>query len=248
MAKIAIVTGANKGIGKGIAEALLKDGISLMGTYYEPEEVAAPALQELKELARSCGAAFESCRFDLAQVAAIPALFDLTEKTLGSIDFFIANGGAHIPPKPLTEFTEQDFDLLCSANFKGNFFCVQECARRMNENGRIVLISSSTVKYPVPGLCLYSSIKSALEMLVRSAVIELAGKKIRVNAVAPGVTATENAEEGLGAEFFEQIRQTTPLGRVGTSEDIGSIVSLLCSDKADWINGQIIIANGGGSF
>ena len=248
MAHIAIVTGVNKGIGKGIAEALLKDGISLMGTYFEPEEEAAPALRELAELARSCGASFESCRFDLARTETIPALFDLTERTLGKIDFFIANGGAHIPPKPMVEFTAQDFDLLCSANFKGNFFCVQECARRLKENGRIILISSSTVKSPVAGLCLYSSIKAALEMLVRSAVIELADRKIRINAVAPGVTATENAEEGLGAEFFAEIRRTTPLDRVGTSDDIGNIVSLLCSDKADWINGQIIVANGGGAF
>ena len=245
MNKIAIVTGANKGIGKGIAEELLKDGISLMVTHYESEEESAPALNELRAMAEKQGVSFASCRFDLADTGSIKALFDKTEQELGPIDIFIANGGAHTPPKPFPEITERDFDLLCNANFKGNYFCVQECARRMKENGRIVLISSSTVAYPTPGLSLYSSIKAALEMLVKTAVAELSPKKIRINAVAPGVTATENAEEGLGAAFIEAIKQATPLGRIGTSKDIGNVVRLLCREDADWINGQIIVANGG---
>ena len=245
MSKIAIVTGANKGIGKGIAEELLRDGISLMVTHYESEEESAPALAELRALAEENGVKLASCRFDLADTAAIKALFDKTEAELGTIDLFIANGGAHIPPKPFAEITERDFELLCNANFKGNFFCVQECAHRMNENGRIIILSSSTVQYPVPGLTLYSSIKAALEMLVKNAVMELAPKKIRINAVAPGVTATENAEEGLGEEFIAAIKASTPLGRVGTPKDIGNIVRLLCREDADWINGQILIANGG---
>ena len=248
MNKVAIVTGASKGIGRGIAEELLRAGISLMATYYEPEEEVAPAITELQELANANGVKFISCRFDLSDMDGIKILFDRTEQELGLIDIFVANAGAHIPPKPLTAFTEKDFDLLCNANFKGNFFCVQECAKRMNEEGRIILISSSTVKYPVEGLSLYSSIKAALEMLVKTAVFEVADKKIRVNAIAPGVTDTDNAEEGLGQAFFEEIKRTTPLDRVGTPKDIGNIVRLLCSEEADWINGQIIVANGGGKY
>ena len=245
MNKIAIVTGANKGIGKGIAEELLKEGISLMVTHYESEAESAPALNELRALAEAQGVGFASCQFDLADLSGIKTLFDRTEQKLGSIDIFIGNGGVHIPPKPFAEITERDFDLLCNANFKGNYFCVQECAKRMNENGRIVLISSSTVAYPTPGLSLYSSIKAALEMLVKTAVTELANRKIRINAIAPGVTATENAEEGLGQAFIDAITQATPLGRIGTAKDIGNVVRLLCREDADWINGQIIIANGG---
>ena len=248
MKKVAIVTGANKGIGKGIAEELLRDGISLMVTHYEPEEEAAPAMAELQKLAEEHGAGFVSCRFDLGNISEIKPLFDRTEQELGPIDIFVANAGAHIPPKPFGEFSEQDFDFLCGANFKGNFFCVQECSRRLKENGRVILISSSTVKYPVPGLSLYSSIKAALEMMVKTGVMELAGKKIRINAVAPGVTITENAEEGLGQEFIENVKRATPLDRVGPSKDIGNIVRLLCRDDSDWINGQVIIANGGGTF
>ena len=245
MNKIAIVTGANKGIGKGIAEELLRDGVSLMVTHYESEEEASPALAELRALAAKQGVGFASCRFDLANPADIKTLFDQTETELGPLDIFIANGGVHIPPKPFANITVQDFDLLCNANFKGNFFCVQECSRRMNENGRIVLISSSTVQYPAPGLSLYSSIKAALEMLVKTAVMELAHKKIRINAVAPGVTATENAEEGLGEAFIAAVKAATPLDRVGTPKDIGNIVRLLCREDADWINGQVLVANGG---
>ena len=248
MRKIAIVTGANKGIGKSIAEELLRDSISLMVTHYEPDEDAAPAIAELQKLAKANNAKLISCRFDLADMDGIQKLFDQTEKELGPIDIFIANGGSHIPPKPLVEITEKEFDLLCNANFKGNFFCVQECAKRMKEEGRIILISSSTVSYPVEGLSLYSSIKAALEMLVKTAVMELSVKKIRINAIAPGVTDTDNAEDGLGRAFFDEVKRNTPLNRVGTPKDIGNIVRLLCSEAADWINGQIIVANGGGKF
>lgn len=248
MSKIAIVTGANKGIGKSIAEELLRDGISLMVTHYEPDEDAALAIAELQKLAEANNAKLVSCHFDLADMEGIQKLFDQAERELGPIDIFIANGGAHIPPKPLVEITEKEFDLLCNANFKGNFFCVQECAKRMKEEGQIILISSSTVRYPTEGLALYSSIKAALEMLVKTAVMELAERRIRINAVAPGVTATENAEEGLGQSFLENVKKNTPLNRVRTPKDIGNIVRLLCSEAAGWINGQIIVANGGGKF
>ena len=164
------------------------------------------------------------------------------------MDIFIANAGANIPRKPIFEHSEADFDRVCGVNFKGTYFCVKECGLRMNDNGRIVLISSSSVPYPVDGHSVYSPTKAAVEMLAHDAALEYGVRGITVNSVAPGVTLTHMAKDVLSPEFIQEVKEGTPLKKVGLPKDVAQAVVLLCSPKAEWINGQRITANGGSHF
>ncbi len=153
--KVAIVTGGIRGIGRGITEELMSEGASVLAAYFETEEEADPALEELRAIATECGVRVQGYHVDISRISEIEEMFDFCEGTLGKVDIFIANAGANIPRKPILEHTEEDFDRVCGVNFKGTYFCVKECGKRMNDNGRIVLISSSSVPYPVDGHCLF---------------------------------------------------------------------------------------------
>lgn len=246
--KIAIVTGGIRGIGRGITEELMKEGASVLAAYYEEEEEAVPALEELQQRAQACQVHVKGLHVDISKVAEIGRMFDFCETELGKIDIFIANAGANIPRKPIFEHTEEDFDRVCGVNFKGTYFCVKECGLRMNDNGRIVLISSSSVPYPVDGHSVYSPTKAAVEMLAHDAALEYGARGITVNSVAPGVTLTHMAKDVLSEEFIESVKDGTPLKKVGLPHDVAQAVVLLCLPRAEWINGQRITANGGSHF
>ena len=220
--KVAIVTGGIRGIGRGITEEFMEEGASVLAAYFEDEPEAGIALGELKEKADEYGVKVEGFHVDISHVNEIEAMFDYCEKKLGKVDIFIANAGANIPRKPILEHTEADFDRVCGVNFKGTYFCVKECGKRMNDNGRIVLISSSSVPYPVDGHS--------------------------VNSVAPGVTMTHMAKDVLSDEFINSVIEGTPLHRIGMPHDVARAVLLLCTEKAGWISGQHITANGGSHF
>ena len=246
--KIAIVTGGIRGIGRGITDELMKEGASVLAAYFESEDEAGPLLEELKDEADKCKVRVEGYHVDISKVAEIEAMFEYCEKTLGSLDIFIGNAGANIPRKPILEHTEEDFDRVCGVNFKGTYFCVRECGKKMNDNGRIVLISSSSVPYPVDGHSVYSPTKAAVEMLAHDAALEYGERGITVNSVAPGVTLTNMAYDVLSEEFIESVKEGTPLKKVGVPYDVAQAVVLLCLPRAEWINGQKITANGGSHF
>ena len=246
--KIAIVTGGIRGIGRGITEELMQEGASVLAAYFEAEEEAVLAMKELRQKAEEYQVRIEGLHVDISKVAEIERLFDYCEKELGKLDIFIANAGANIPRKPIFEHSEADFDHVCGVNFKGTYFCVKECGLRMNDNGRIVLISSSSVPYPVDGHSVYSPTKAAVEMLAHDAALEYGVRGITVNSVAPGVTLTHMAKDVLSPEFIQEVKEGTPLKKVGLPKDVAQAVVLLCSPKAEWINGQRITANGGSHF
>lgn len=246
--KIAIVTGGIRGIGRGITEEFMEEGASVLAAYFEDELEAGIALGELKEKADEYGVKVEGFHVDISHVNEIEAMFDYCEKKLGKVDIFIANAGANIPRKPILEHTEADFDRVCGVNFKGTYFCVKECGKRMNDNGRIVLISSSSVPYPVDGHSVYSPTKAAVEMLAHDAALEYGCRGITVNSVAPGVTMTHMAKDVLSDEFINSVIEGTPLHRIGMPHDVARAVLLLCTEKAGWISGQHITANGGSHF
>ena len=236
--KIAIVTGGIRGIGRGITEELMQEGASVLAAYFEAEEEAVLAMKELRQKAEEYQVRIEGLHVDISKIAEIERLFDYCEKELGKLDIFIANAGANIPRKPIFEHSEADFDRVCG----------EECGLRMNDNGRIVLISSSSVPYPVDGHSVYSPTKAAVEMLAHDAALEYGVRGITVNSVAPGVTLTHMAKDVLSPEFIQEVKEGTPLKKVGLPKDVAQAVVLLCSPKAEWINGQRITANGGSHF
>lgn len=246
--KVAIVTGGIRGIGRAITEDLMAHGVSVLAAYYEGPQEADPAVAELTALAAEAGVSFSGLHCDLSRLPEITRMFDACEQTLGKVDLFIANAGANLPRKPILEHSEADFDLVCGVNFKGTFFCVKECGTRMNDNGRIVIISSSSVSYPVDGHGVYTPTKAALETLTQIAAMEYGPRGITVNAVEPGVTMTHMARAVLSPEFIEQVREGTPLKRVGEPIDVARAVTLLCQPSAEWISGQTVVANGGSQF
>lgn len=246
--KVAIVTGGIRGIGRGITECFMDLGVNVLAAYFEGPEEADPAVTELNTMATEKGVAFLGLYCDLSKIPEITRMFDVCEETLGKADYFVANAGANLPRKPILEHSEEDFDLVSGVNFKGTFFCVKECGRRLNDNGRIVTISSSSVSYPVDGHGVYTPTKAAVEMLTKVAAMEFGVRGITVNAVEPGVTMTHMARAVLSPEFIEQVREGTPLKRVGEPVDVAQAVVLLCRPEAGWVSGQVIVANGGSQF
>ena len=246
--KIAIVTGGIRGIGRGVTEDFINQGVSVLAAYFEGPDEAGPAVDSLNDMARKKGVGFASLHCDLSKLPDIIRLFNFCEEKLGKADYFIANAGANLPRKPILEHSEADFDLVCGINFRGTFFCVKACGERLNDNGRIVVISSSSVSYPVDGHGVYTPTKAAVEMIAKLAAMEFGPRGITVNAVEPGVTMTHMAKAVLSPEFIEQVREGTPLKRVGECADVARAVTLLCRPEAEWISGQVVIANGGSQF
>ncbi len=171
-------------------------------------------------------------------------LFDRVEAAYGSLDILINNAGMAIF-KPVTDFTEEDYDRLFSLNVKGLFFACQQAARRLNDGGRIINISSTVTRVMLPDYGLYGASKGAVEQLTKSLAKELGPRDITVNCLSPGPTDTELFREGKTEEQIETLAQMAAFGRLGTPEEIASAVLLLVSKEAAWITGQTICANGG---
>lgn len=246
--KVAIVTGGVRGIGRAVAEKLLEEGASVLVTYVEPEEEANPAVTEMKTLADNYGVKIESLYVDISKLSQIKTMFDYCEEHLGQVSIFVGNAASTMPPKMIVDQTEEDFDYICSVDFKGTYFCVKECGLRMCDGGKIVLISSSSVTYPMKGISVYSPAKAAVQMLARNAALEFGERGINVNCIAPGLTLTQNATDGIPTEIFEEVKRNTPLDRLGYASDVADAVVMLCGADASWISGETILANGGARY
>jgi 3-oxoacyl-[acyl-carrier protein] reductase len=167
-------------------------------------------------------------------------VFECAEKELGQPDIVVANAGVNMN-KLLVDTTDEDFEHIFSVNARGTFFVFREAARRVRDGGRIIAISTNMTIQPRPGITLYAGSKAAIEQFVKILARELGVRKISVNAVAPGPTDTDMVSK-LSRETAPA---ATPFGRLGKPEDIARAVAFLASAEAEWINGQIIGANGG---
>ncbi len=245
--KVAIVTGGIRGIGRGIVEKLMEKGASVLVAYVEPEEIAAPEMEAIGKLAAAAGVKAVAFQGDISRTAEIKRMFDTCEAELGKVDIFIGNAGANLR-KLIVDTSEEEFDKVYGVNAKGTFFCVKECGTRMNDNGRIVLISSSSVPFPIDGHGVYTPSKASVQMLAKCAAIEYGPRGITVNAIQPGVTMTVMAQEVLTPDFIAEVEAGTPLKRVGQPEDVAGAVAMLCEPDAAWVSGQVFLANGGSNF
>lgn len=238
--KVAIVTGASRGIGRAIALRLSQEGASVVVNYARGADQAKDVVSAIE----AAGGKALAVQADVSKTAEIRDLFDRTQETYSQIDILVNNAGV-ILYKPVAEVTEAEFDNLFAINVKGTFFACQEAAKRMAEGGRIVNFSSSTTAIMMPTYGVYVATKGAVEQLTRSLAKELGDRQITVNVISPGPTDTELFTVGKTAEQIQRFTQMTALGRLGKVEDIADVTAFLCSEQARWITGQNIRVNGG---
>ena len=181
---------------------------------------------------------------DVSDAGAARALFDAAEAAWGGVDVLVNNAGI-MTLAPIAEVTDEDFDRLIAVNLKGSFNTMREAARRLREGGRIINLSTTVVGTRMPTYGVYAATKAAIEVMTAILAKELGAKRITVNAVAPGGTATELFLTGKSAEMVERIAKMSPLSRLGEPGDIAGVVAFLAGPDGGWVNGQTIRANGG---
>jgi 3-oxoacyl-[acyl-carrier protein] reductase len=236
--KVALVTGASRGIGKAIAEKLSLRGANVAITYVGNKDKAESVVTELQSHSIEAIA----IQADISNIDIIPHLFDQVINRFGQLDILVNNAGVSVY-KPTIEISEIDFDYVFDTNAKGTFFMLKEAAKRINDGGRIINLSSGATKQSIPTGGLYSGSKAAIEQFSYALSRELGSRNITVNLVSPGVTSTDGLI--MPKDALEHLIQATPLGRLGHPDDIADVVAFLTTDAARWVNGQTIQVNGG---
>lgn len=242
--KVALVTGASRGIGRQIAETLAAQGARVAVNYpFASEAEAANAVVNV--IAKANGAAF-AIQADVRRVGDIETMFAAVRERFGGIDIVVSNAGGDATMKPLAETSEEEYDRCTSLNGRGNFFVLREAARTVRDGGRIVVIASSTTALAYAGSSVYGGAKAAAEMYARVLAKELGPRQITVNAVSPGLVDTEAARAaGNNEERYALAMRATPLGRLGRPDDIADVVAFLAGDGGRWITGQNLRVGGG---
>jgi 3-oxoacyl-[acyl-carrier protein] reductase len=238
--KVALVTGASRGIGKAIALKLASEGARVIVHYNSGEDAARGVLAEIEK----SGGSGALARADLGDINQIAGLFTQIESTFPRLDILVNNAG-WAKFGSLSEVSEQDFDSIFNLNVKGLFFLTQAAANRMNDGGRIINISSGITRANVAGGSVYTGSKAAIEGFTKSWAAELGPRQITVNVVSPGMTQTDLLLEVTPQETLDSMRAQTPLGRLGEPQDIADVVAFLCTDDARWLTAQNLLANGG---
>jgi 3-oxoacyl-[acyl-carrier protein] reductase len=238
--KVAIITGASRGIGAAVAERLAKDGFTVV-INYSGDTKSAEALA--RKIEGNGGRAL-TARADVSDPAAVRGMFDAAEAAFGGVDVLVNNAGI----MKLAKIADSDdalFDQQIAINLKGSFNAMREAARRLRDGGRIVNFSTSVVGTRMETYGVYAATKAAIETMSAILSKELRGRSITVNAVAPGPTATDLFLSGKTPELIDRLAKMNPLERIGTPEDIAASVSFLAGQDGAWINGQTLRANGG---
>lgn len=242
--KVAIVTGSSRGLGRRIAELIGSAGASVVVNYAADDEAGAAA-ETVADIVASGGHAV-AVQADVSSVAQIELLFAAAERHFGGVDIVVSNAGAAAAIKPLVGVTEAEYDAATAINAKANFFVLREAARKLRDGGRIVVITSTTVVTPFAGTAIYAGAKAASEVYARVLARELGGRGITVNAIAPGpIDTTTSRAAGSTETRFAAAINMTPLGRLGTVDDIAQVAAFIVSERARWITGQHLRIGGG---
>jgi 3-oxoacyl-[acyl-carrier protein] reductase len=241
--KVALVTGASRGIGRAIAERLGELGASVAVNYSSSEEAA----QECVAVIEKAGARAVAIKADMADVDEIHALFTSAKQALGDIDIAVANAGLEIVDVATVDFTEEQFDRAFAINTKGTFFTLQQAARTVADNGRIICVGSSSTEFPTPGHALYGGSKVAPGFLVEVLAKELGPRGITVNSIQPtAISGAGVSASGLRPAAQEFIEQFNPMKRAGTLRDVADAVEYLAGPLAGYVSGQHLLLTGGG--
>ncbi|HEU4632467.1 MAG TPA: SDR family oxidoreductase [Flavisolibacter sp.] len=247
-AKIALVTGGSRGLGKDMAIRIAQKGIDVIVTYRTSEAEASDTVAHIQKLGQK-SAALHLDLSDFSSLGNFMAQFTGVLQSLwntASFDFLVNNAGMGATI-PFEQVTEEVFDDFLNVHFKGVYFLTQKCVPLMNSGGRIINISTGTTRFSNPGYSVYASMKGAIEVFTKYLAKELGAKGLGANVVAPGPVETDfnNAAIRSNPQMRERLSSLSPLGRVGNADDIGGVVAFLCTDEARWINGQRIEVSGG---
>ncbi|WP_213229237.1 SDR family oxidoreductase [Caballeronia sp. NK8] len=238
--RVAIVTGASRGIGAEIARRLARDGFAVAVNYAASAKEAEALVAELRE----AGSAAIAVKADVASADDVRRMFGTVEAELGKVDALVNNAGV-LKTVPLADTSDALYDQTFDINVRGTFNTLREAAARMNGGGRIVNFSSTTLALNMPGYAIYNATKAAVESFTHVFAKELRGRGITVNAVAPGPVATSLFLDGKTDEQIAAFSKMPPLERLGQPDDIAAVVAFLVGPDAGWVNGQVLRANGG---
>jgi 3-oxoacyl-[acyl-carrier protein] reductase len=238
--KVAIVTGASRGIGAAVARRLAGDGYTVIINYAGS---VGPAEALAAEIENAGGKAL-TIQADVSDPKAVARMFESAEAAYGGIDVLVNNAGI-MKLARLEDGDEALIDSQIAINLKGTINTLREAAKRLRDGGRIVNFSTSVIGLKLETYGIYAATKSAVETLTGILSKELRGRSITVNAVAPGPTATALFLDGKSPELIERMSKMNPLERLGTPEDIAAAVAFLVGPDGSWINGQVLRANGG---
>lgn len=242
--KVALVTGGSSGLGFAIAGRLIADGYQVIITGRDAEK-----LEKAKaELGENCS----SENVDVSDFQALPDLVDQIVESYGCIDVLVNNAGINMK-KPMSEVTDDDFQRIIAVNTSGVFALTREVVRYMKDQdsrGVIINISSMAAQYGLPYVIAYTASKTAIDGMTRALAVELGPLGIRVNAIAPGFIRTPMSSKALDNDPArrDKVLGRTPLGRLGEPEDVANAVSFLVSEQAKFINGVILMVDGGNSI
>lgn len=236
--RAALVTGSSRGIGAATAKRLAHDGFAVTVNYLTNRDLAAQVVREIE----TAGGRAISRQADVADPRQVQALFDAHDAAFGGVDVVISNAGI-MNTAPFAHMTDEAFDRMIATNIKGGFNVLREAARRTRDGGRIISLSSTSIRAKHPAAGVYAATKAAQEMYSGALAKELAGRRISVNALAPGPTNTTlfRATPEQRAMAVGMI----PYGRIGEPEDVANAIAMLCAGDGEWINGQLVFANGG---
>jgi len=238
--KVALVTGASRGIGAAIARRLAKDDATVVINYSGSTAEAEALASEIEAM----GGRALTAQADVSDADAVARMWDAAEAAFGGVDILVNNAGI-MQLAPLANSDDALFDRHIAVNLKGSFNTLREAARKLRPSGRIINFSTSVVGLNLENYGVYAATKAAIETMTTILSKEVRGRNITVNAIAPGPTATDLFLNGKSPELIERMAKMNPLERLGTPEDIAAAVAFLAGPDGGWINGQTLRANGG---
>jgi 3-oxoacyl-[acyl-carrier protein] reductase len=241
--KVAIVTGASKGIGASIAKRLGADGAAVVVNYASSKDGADKVVKEITE----AGGKAVAVQGDVSRSTDVQRIFDESKKAFGPVDVLVNNAGVY-HFQDVDSISEDQFHRQFNTNVLGIILTVQEAAKQFGpEGGSVINIGSVVSRKTVPNSAVYTATKHAVDGLTKTLALELGPRKIRVNSINPGGVDTEGVRDMgiIGSDFHKKIIEDTPLGRFGEPDDIAPVASFLASDDSAWITGEILGVSGG---
>jgi 3-oxoacyl-[acyl-carrier protein] reductase len=241
--KVAVVTGASKGIGAGIAKSLAAEGASVVVNYSSSKEGADRVVKEITDK----GGKAVAVQGSVAKATDVERIFAETKKVFGKVDVLVNNAGVY-EFSPVEDITEEHYYRIFDTNVLGLLLTTKEAVKHFNgDGGSIINIGSAVTEVHPPNSAVYTGTKGAVDAITRTLSKELGPKKIRVNSINPGVVETEGVHAAgfIGSDFLKQFEAQTPLGRIGQPDDIASIATFLASSDSAWLTGELLVASGG---
>jgi 3-oxoacyl-[acyl-carrier protein] reductase len=240
--KVAVVTGASKGIGAAIARALGAEGASVVVNYASGKEGAEKVVEGI----RAQGGKAIAVKADISKAAEAQALIDDALKAFGRLDVLVNNSGVY-EFAPLEAVTEESFDRLFNVNVRGLLLVTQAASKHLPEGGSIINIGSGVTRITPPNSAVYTATKGAVDAITGVLSRELGPRKIRVNSLNPGMVETEGTHSAgfIGSDFEKQLTAQVPFGRIGQPNEIADIAVFLASKESRWLTGETLLASGG---